>query len=434
MLHVHQNTIYKLIDRQEVPYIKRKGVGIRFRKEEIEEWLNLCSVKKYHHEEHLPMLNISLDDYDRISLKGRSALSKKSKRWNYGFGTIYVRTFKGKSRFCVDYKDHSGKRIRHVIPDAQTREEAVLYLRSRVAEAFDTKNRTRRRGRIRFDSFATIYMEDYAKVNKKSWKTDEYRLQEMVPFFGKFEIRSITPLDIEKFRAKRLEAGNSKSTTNRFLTLLKKMINLAIDWGYLDNNPATKVKMFAEHDNLKEKVLSDEEEQKLLYASPDHLRPIIIMALNTGMRRGEILNLKWQDVDFERRIISVKKTKSGRTRSIPINDSLLNILEDLDQNGDKVFPYTYIQTAFQNSRRRAGLHDVRFHDLRHTFASRLVANGVDIVTVQQLLGHQSITTTERYTHSNIEQKRKAVGNLTRICHVSDIEDPDLIVNRSKLIN
>lgn len=431
-LHVHPKTIYRWSSEGRLPHRKING-SIRFKKDEIEAFQQKYPPIKISQPGLIPKLDLTLSYYDRILLKGESAVSNKKQRWNYGFGTIYVREFKGKSRFCVDYNDHLGKRIRRIIPHVQTREEAVLYLQSKVTEIFDRKHNTKRLSQIRFDKFASLYLNDYAKTNKRSWKTDEYRLKAMLPYFGRYELQMITSRDIERFRAERIKAGNTQSTTNRSLTLLKKMLNLAIDWGYLKENPVTKVKMFPEYDVLKEKVLTKEEEQRLLAASPDHLRAIIILALNTGMRRGEILKLRWEDIDLKNRTITLRKTKSGRTRTVPINDQVFELLNGMKCKVDNVFPYTYIQTAFENSRRRAGL-SVRFHDLRHTFASRLVANGVDIVTVQKLLGHQNITTTERYMHSNTEQKRNAVNTLSRICHADEGEDPKTLVNRSFSIN
>ena len=270
-LHVHPKTIYKWIAEGRLPHRKINGT-IRFERSEIEAFQ-----QKYKPVEilqpNLPLkLDVPLDAYDRMLLKGESAVSNKKQRWNYGFGTIYVREFKGKKRFCVDYRDHLGKRIRHVIPLVQTRGEAVLYLQSKVTEVFDRKHNTKRISQIQFDKFAFMYLNDYAKINKRSWKTDEYRLKTMLPYFGRYELQMITSRDIERFRAERIEAGNTQSTTNRSLTLLKKMLNLAIDWGYLKENPGAKVKMFPEHDVLKEKVLTKEEEQRLLATSPDHLR------------------------------------------------------------------------------------------------------------------------------------------------------------------
>jgi len=169
--------------------------------------------------------------------------------------------------------------------------------------------------------------------------------------------------------------------------------------------------------------LTEEEEDRLLEASSEHLRTILVVALNTGMRRGEILNLKWNQIDLQAREIRVEKTKSGKPRIVDINSFLLDVLTKLKnehKDGQYVFlnpktgkPYKKLQTSFKGACRRAGIKGLRFHDLRHTFASRLIMRGVDLIRVKELLGHSSVKMTERYTHSNQEGRKKAVELLCR---------------------
>lgn len=243
-------------------------------------------------------------------------------------------------------------------------------------------------------------------------------MKELVKFFGDTELRKITPLMIERFRKSRLKTGNTKSTCNRYLALLKRMFNIAIEEGYAEENPVKKIKFYSEGDTLKERVLTEEEEERLMEASSNHLKSILTVALNTGMRRGEILNLQWRQIDIRVRRVRVEKTKSGKVRHIPMNDILfeeLLKLRDRNTQGLYVFfnpetgkPYVDMKKGFKAACRRAEIQGLRFHDLRHTFASRLVQNGVDIETVRDLLGHHSISVTQRYVHSNDEMKRKAV--------------------------
>jgi integrase len=189
----------------------------------------------------------------------------------------------------------------------------------------------------------------------------------------------------------------------------------------MKENPANRVKLFSEKDNLQERLLTTEEEQKLLDACPRYLRPIVLTALHTGMRKGEILNLRWDQVDFDNREIKVENTKSGKPRSIPINDLLCATLRnEKRQTGNSPFvfpnpktkkPYVDVKKSFAEAVKDAKIPSLRFHDTRHTFASRLVAAGVDLITVKELLGHHSVRVTERYTHTNAEQKRNAVEGL-----------------------
>jgi integrase len=168
--------------------------------------------------------------------------------------------------------------------------------------------------------------------------------------------------------------------------------------------------------------MTDQEERKFMEASSKHLKSILIVALNTGMRLGEILSLQWDQVDLGSRRIRVENTKSGKTRFVEVNTPLLRELLELrrrDSRSPYLFfnpktgkPLSTVKTAFKASCRRAGVEGLRFHDLRHTFASRLVKRGIDLITVKALLGHSTVKITERYTHSDQERKRKAVELLS----------------------
>ena len=231
-------------------------------------------------------------------------------------------------------------------------------------------------------------------------------------------MRVVSPLMIERFRKSKLKDGRTKSTCNRYLQLLKRMFNVAIEEGYAEENPVVKVKLFSEKDNQIERILTEAEETKLMETCSETLKPILIVALNTGMRRAEILNLKWNQIDLKARKIKVEKTKSGKVRFIPMNDALFIELKRLKSwNGQSSFvffnpetekPFLDMKAGFKGACKRAGISNLRFHDLRHTFASRLVERGVDIETLKELLGHHSITITQRYIHSSDERKRAAV--------------------------
>jgi excisionase family DNA binding protein len=458
-LHVHPNTIYKWTDEGKIPYRRINGL-IRYKRQEIEEWQDRNKGEPSKISEFLPNLSLSLRNYDRMLLKGESALSKKSKRWNYGFGAVYSReTKQGKKRWYVDFKAN-GRRVRQVVKNAQTRGQAVLALHKKVAEAFKRDHKLGVPNKeVGFCELADMYLNDYAKANKRSWKDDQYRLEaHMKPFFGDLRVQDITPLLIEQYRTERLKTGVTKSTTNRKITIMKKMFNLALDWDLTVKNPVAKVRLFSEKDTQKERILTWLEEEKLLEASSEHLRPILIVAINTGMRRGEILNLRWRQVDLVKMLIKIEHTKSGKNRIVPINDVLYQELLKVKSHSEKseyVFPnpetglpFTEVKKSFKSACRRAGINDLRFHDLRHSFATRLLESGVDLITVRDLLGHFSVRVTQRYTHSSQDQKRAAVKLLARssakrakkseklahICHISEKNKAKQSVNRSYLIN
>jgi excisionase family DNA binding protein len=418
-LNIHPNTIYKWRNQGRIPYIKRNGL-IRFIQKDIDDWLNQGSSKTDSLLESLTKVDLALEQYDKLFLKG-VRMSQKGKTWNYPFGSVFLRLTKtGKERWYIYYRVE-GKRVRQVVQNAQSRADALKVLQIKVADAFRGRHGFKQKEKqIKFTEFAELYLINYAKVNKNSWKDDEYCIEKLKKFFRNSYLHETSSFDVEKAKAE-LVKKRKPSRVNRYLALLKKMFNLAIDWGYVKENPVNRVEFFSEKDNLKERILSEDEEERLLEECAEHLKPIVVTALHTGMRRGEILSLKWNQVNLLKRIIRVEKTKSGKIRYIPMNDVLFEELIKLKkQNGksDHVFlyprtkkPIADVKTAFNAAKKDAGIKDLRFHDLRHTFASRLVERGVDLITVMDLLGHHSVVVTQRYTHSRADQKMNAVQNL-----------------------
>lgn len=224
----------------------------------------------------------------------------------------------------------------------------------------------------------------------------------------------------------------SPASVNRHLVLLKAAFGKAFKAGKISRNPVRELKLFKEN-NIRVRYLNDEEEQRLLEALPLYLRPLIVVAIHTGMRRGELLSLRWEDVDFSARVITVRKSKSGYGRHIPMNDVVFKALGPLflerskeagDGGGAPKGPEGFVFTSregcyLQNLNRswysalqRARLKDFHFHDLRHTFASRLVMAAVGLYSVQTLLGHRTPEMVQRYAHLSPDHLRKAVEKLS----------------------
>ncbi len=284
---------------------------------------------------------------------------------------------------------------------------------------------------VTFEEFAQKYLA-YAKCNKRSWTRDEQLIANLSCVFGGKRLAEIRSLDVEQYKLMRYEKAKP-ATVNREVALLNHMFNLAIQWEYTLDNPTRGVRLLRE-DNIVERILSPEEEERLLAEAYPGLKPELITALNTGMRLGELLSLTWADVDLSRRLITVRHTKNGRVRRLPINDGLLEALKALHRKSSKA-EYVFcsrrngdrrksVRTTFETAIRRAGISKLRFHDLRHTFATRLVAAGVDIVTVKELMGHRDISMTMRYAHSAPERSLDAVRRLEHyksitICGVDD---------------
>ncbi|MCX5835147.1 MAG: tyrosine-type recombinase/integrase [Deltaproteobacteria bacterium] len=279
---------------------------------------------------------------------------------------------------------------------------------------------------VAFDKFKEQYLE-YSEGNKRpgSYLRDENSLKHLSRFFGGKRISDISPFLIEKYKMTRQAEKAAPGTINRELGCLRHMLNIAIKWGKAQANPFGKVR-FLKEPKGKDRILSPEEESVLMEAirtghKAGHLAPIVITALNTGMRKGEILNLKWGNVDFPERYITVEGTKNGEIRKIPMNKVLTSTLKNVKRasRGEYVFsrgcgtPYGDIKRGWWTALESAGIENFRFHDLRHTFGSRLGMAGVDIKTIQELMGHKDIKMTMRYSHPTPEHKRNAVEILER---------------------
>jgi len=316
----------------------------------------------------------------------------------------------------IQYHDQSRGRVQES-SRSTNRRDAEDLLNVRKSEVL--RGVFKRPVKITFEEFGKRYME-HAKGNKRSWLRDEQMLSKLQQFFGKErQLADISPMEIEKFKLHRRESV-SGATVNRELALLKRMFNLAIAWDlFLDFNPVRKVKFFREF-NTGLRVLSPEEEEELLREAAPYVQDVIRFCLNTGLRIGEVFSLRWSQVDLEKKILSVFAPKTEKIREIPVNEECLTVLQAwrLGMRNEFVFynpetgkPFVDLKAGLALACGKAGISGVTWHTLRHTFASRLVNRGVDIVTVKELLGHSTITVTMRYTHTNLENKRAAVEKL-----------------------
>lgn len=252
---------------------------------------------------------------------------------------------------------------------------------------------------------------------------DPYSLKRLMPFFGDRTLDKITPKLISEYRNQRL-AIVKPATVYQELALMRRMFNVAIrEWEWLQINPVSKVSFSVGNKNARDRWLTLEEEQNLMAcASPEWLKGLILFALHTGMRRGEILNLMWKDVDLGKKLFRVEKSKNNEKRSIPMSNTVHELLASMkvrDISG-KIFPATVsaLKDGFDRAVKKAGIDNFHFHDLRHTFATRLIQNGIDIYVVKELLGHKTITMTMRYAHHYPESLRHGVEVLDKICYNS----------------
>ena len=318
----------------------------------------------------------------------------------------------------LDYRTPDGKRRREMIGPSKQLAENVMRKR-KVEMAEDRFLDKAKKAKIKFEDFCLEYYNIHSKPNKKSWKMDYFHLEELKKFFKGKYLYEITASDIEKFKIERLKKV-SPSTVNRQLGVLRGMFNKAIAWGKLEKSPMRTVD-FLKEPKGRLRFLEREEIPRLLSNSTKKLRPIVTVAIFTGMRRGEIFRLKWHDIDFRRNIITLLDTKNGDKREVPMNEQVKTALIRVPKNPES--PYVFcneegqplhdVRKSFWTALRKSGIKDFRFHDLRHTFASQLVMSGIDLNTVRELLGHKDMTMTLRYSHLSPSHKQRAVDILGR---------------------
>ena len=249
-----------------------------------------------------------------------------------------------------------------------------------------------------------------------------YHLKFLLPCFSDVLVLRLTKSFADEFRRarKNLNPSIKDATINRDLSVLRHILYWAVDEQLLVQNPLARMKMARER-RTRRQVLSIAEERMLLGSAIDHLRTMIIAALDTGMRRGEITGQRWEDIDFSRKLLAVtrSKTPEGESREIPLTERLWKLfLENRKDNGlivdYKGQPVRIVKRSWKTALKNAELRHVRFHDLRHTFNTRLMEAGVLQEIRMALMGHSAGSKVHAiYTHIELPAKRKAIGSLEK---------------------
>ena len=282
-----------------------------------------------------------------------------------------------------------------------------------------------------FEDFARTWFEQYVLSNSKQsdQRTKHYILKSsLIPFFGKLPVRQITAYHIEQFKARKVTEGVTNKTIKNHLTILNRCLGSAYEWLELEGIPP-KIK-WPKCASTQADHLSPEECELLLEHTNGVVREMILTALRTGMRQGELKGLQWSSIDWENRSVAVRHSrddrtktlvppKSNRERHIPMNIDVYEALFRrkratgyvfLDEDR-KPFEYHRIERRLTKACRDAGIRRIGWHTLRHTFASHLAMKGVPMTAVQQLMGHSNITTTMRYSHLAPSTLRTAIEML-----------------------
>src|SRR6266516_2477240 len=332
-----------------------------------------------------------------------------------GNGTIYKR---GNS-WCVGFT-MNGRRVRETVGPNKKVAEKVLSLRmTQVLE-----NRyfppNRQLGRMPFNEFADMYLERVVPL-MKSIRTERDRVKRWMRQFAPRPLGQITRAEVETWRREKMSKCRP-ATINRDLSRLRHMLNLAVEWELLEESSMQGIKFLREN-NARTRYLSLEECQRLIASCiAPHIRALVGVALHSGMRLGEILNLRWYDLDFASGFILVRDSKNGESRHVPMDATLSALFRayphrlgtDLVFSSSRGGRIVDVRTGFQNACKRAELTDLHFHDLRHTFASQFVMAGGDLYILKEILGQKSITMTQRYAHLSPTYKIKAIDRMNTL--------------------
>jgi len=308
--------------------------------------------------------------------------------------------------------------------------DGVRYLKStgttnrREAETIEREFReelNRKRHQVREASpdmtFADLAARFLADGSPRPYHLD--RLKVLLPYFGEFPIGRISKPSVREYRTHRhKEKQLSEATLNRDVEVLRHLLYWAMDEGILTANPLARIRLPRQRRKPRP-IMNQAEEEKLLAAASPHLRQIAIAALVSGMRRGELLTQRWEHIDFDRRVLLVthSKTVGGESREIPLTRRLAELLTSTKKPDGLVFTYKghpihKIKTAWRATIRRAGIRYSRFHDLRHTFNTRLMEAGVVQDVRKALMGHSSgDEVNSLYTHVELPVKRDAIRKL-----------------------
>jgi integrase len=343
--------------------------------------------------------------------------------------SIYSKKRKdGSTAWYYDFM-YNGVRYRGV--GGTTKTQALRVQERKRSEVLDVDNGLANKVRNpKIETFAETYLQ--RRKHMRSQKRDDLSARTLLRYFRGQNLMSILPSDIEDYKGIRMKDGVSNSTINRELTCFKRMYSLANKWGDAKNNPVKEVN-FLEEPPGRTRFLSQEEAQKVIQNASKHLQPVIITALNTGMRLGEILSLKWNQVYIDNAIepyLELTITKNNRKRFIPLNRDMVDLLKHLEvmdkAESEYVFlgrqkkPLKCIKNPFGNAIKKAEIKDFRFHDLRHTFASHYVMSGGDLISLKEILGHSTLKMVERYSHLASAYRTKMINNLNgkfKNCHL-----------------
>ncbi len=279
-------------------------------------------------------------------------------------------------------------------------------------------------GKKLFQEMAEKFMQEFTSAKtQSSIRRDKQLLGHLLPAFGNLLLKNVTPARITAYKLERRHQGAAPKTINLELGLGKHIFNIGIkqlEW--TRDNPFVRIPM-EKLPPARTRWFTDDEIKRLYEASDDWLKPIIKLTLSTGLRESDVLDLRWQDIDLKRDVITLQVTKTKRMLGLPMNNAVRELLLGLNKvrhincdfvfhngNGERLSAST-LRHAFDRACRRANVEDCTFHTLRHTVASKLVQSGISLYQVQMLLGHSTPSMAMRYSHLSPDNLKSVVAVL-----------------------
>jgi integrase len=334
--------------------------------------------------------------------------------------------------FRVRYRDNGGKGTTRYVTVGKTTELTLAEARGKAKEikasiALGADPRGEANAQRKMITVAELFEKfvlPHSKAHKRSYARDlEMFNLRIKPSLGHLRLTDVTRRAVQVFHAGLVDEGLKPATADLYAKCIRWAMALAVEWEFIEANPLAKFKLF-HPDNRKENYLDEKQlEQLMAVLHTDPNRTVCLIAtylLACGCRLSEGLSAAWDQIDKTHRVwrIPASNSKSKKVRSVPLNDSAMDVLEQLDTEGefDHLFvnrrtgkPYTTIMKVWERLRQKAGLPDLRLHDLRHSYASFLVNSGTSLYIVQTLLGHSSPKVTERYSHLSSKTLQEAAN-------------------------
>lgn len=340
----------------------------------------------------------------------------------------------GSTSWQLDYFDPNGKRIRKSF---KLKKHAEAELGKRISLMAEGRYLDVKRDlKVTLHQLVAKYRENYGQ-DPGFLANKEFSLKFILDYFDdRMLIAKITYGELETFRnalrKKRCTYHDrllAPATVNRIMSTLRHLFSKGVEWELIETHPFKKGRsLMLKENNKRLRYLSKDEISRLLTVCPEHLYNIVVCAINTGMRKEEILSLQWKQIKDG--FIFLTKTKNGESRQVPINDTLQQLFHTIRQRQElksrHVFTYEGervrdVKRSFHTALKAAGITDFRFHDLRHTFASHLLLNGGALADIRDILGHKDMTMTLRYAHLSGAHKRQAVNLLNNLTDDQDHE-------------